>query len=68
MKRLIVGLSGASGVIFGVRLLEVLEGIPQLETHLVISKGAELTLRLETEKSLANSSSFPRRRPGIAGI
>jgi hypothetical protein len=54
MKRLIVGLSGASGVVFGVRLLEVLKGVPQIETHLLVSKGAEITLRLETEKSLAD--------------
>jgi flavin prenyltransferase len=51
MKRLIVGLTGSSGVIFGVRLLEVLKPIPDIETHLILSKGAELTLRLETEKS-----------------
>jgi flavin prenyltransferase len=50
MKRLIVGLTGSSGVIFGVRLLEVLKPIPNIETHLILSKGAELTLRLETEK------------------
>lgn len=53
MKRLIVGLSGSSGVIFGVRLLEALKGIPEVETHLVMSKGAEVTLRLETEKDIA---------------
>ena len=53
MKRLIVGLTGSSGVIFGVRLLEVLKPIPDIETHLILSKGAELTLRLETEKSPA---------------
>jgi flavin prenyltransferase len=54
MKRLIVGLSGASGVIYGVRLLEVLKTIPDIETHLVVSKGAEVTLRLETQTSLAD--------------
>ena len=54
MKRLIVGLTGSSGVIFGVRLLEVLKPIPDIETHLILSKGAELTLRLETEKSPAD--------------
>jgi 4-hydroxy-3-polyprenylbenzoate decarboxylase len=54
MKRLIVGLTGSSGVIFGVRLLEVLKPIPEIETHLILSKGAELTLRLETEKSPAD--------------
>jgi 4-hydroxy-3-polyprenylbenzoate decarboxylase len=54
MKRLIVGLSGASGVIYGIRLLEVLKGIPDVETHLIVSKGAEVTLRLETQTSLAD--------------
>ena len=50
--RLRVGLTGASGVIFGVRLLEVLKTIPGIETHLIVSNGAETTLRLETERSL----------------
>jgi 4-hydroxy-3-polyprenylbenzoate decarboxylase len=45
--RLIVGISGASGVIYGARLLEVLRPLP-VETHLVISRAAELTLALET--------------------
>ena len=54
MKRLIVGLTGSSGVILGVRLLEVLKPIPDIETHLILSKGAELTLRLETERSPAH--------------
>lgn len=54
MQRLIVGLSGASGVVYGVRLLEVLKAIPDIETHLVVSKGAEVTLRLETQTSLAD--------------
>ena len=54
MQRLIVGLSGASGVIYGVRLLEVLKAIPDIETHLVVSKGAEVTLRLETQTSLTD--------------
>jgi 4-hydroxy-3-polyprenylbenzoate decarboxylase len=52
--KLVVGLSGSSGVIFGVRFLEILKGIPEVETHLVMSKGAEVTLRLETEKSVAD--------------
>jgi flavin prenyltransferase len=54
MKRLIVGLSGSSGVIFGIRLLEVLKTIPDIETHLVMSKGAEVTLGLETGKNVAD--------------
>jgi flavin prenyltransferase len=53
MRRLIVGISGSSAVIYGVRLLEVLKDIPEIETHLVMSKGAEVTLQLETSKSVA---------------
>ena len=48
MRRLIVGLSGASGVIYGIRLLQLLRGRPDLETHLVISKPAERTIAEET--------------------
>jgi flavin prenyltransferase len=45
--RLVIGISGASGVIYGVRLLEVLRG-QGIETHLVLSDPARDTLRLET--------------------
>lgn len=47
-RRLVVGISGASGVILGVRMLEVLRGI-DVEVHLVMSKAAELTLMYETD-------------------
>jgi flavin prenyltransferase len=47
-QRLIVGISGASGVIYGARLLEILRAIP-IETHLVISRAAEVTLAVETD-------------------
>jgi len=47
-KRLIVGLSGASGVIYGVRALELLKG-SAVETHLVMSRSAEVTLAYETK-------------------
>ena len=46
--RLIVGISGASGVIYGARLLELLRPLP-VETHLVMSRIAEVTLALETD-------------------
>jgi 4-hydroxy-3-polyprenylbenzoate decarboxylase len=48
VRRLIVGLSGASGVIYGIRLLQVLRERPDIETHLVISKPAERTVVEET--------------------
>ena len=47
-KRLIVGISGASGVIYGVRLLQLLRKT-DIETHLVMSRSAEMTLAYETD-------------------
>ncbi|EPQ0971523.1 UbiX family flavin prenyltransferase [Citrobacter farmeri] len=52
MKRLIVGISGASGAIYGVRLLQVLRDVPDVETHLIMSQAARQTLSLETDLSL----------------
>ncbi|MDE1477744.1 UbiX family flavin prenyltransferase [Xenorhabdus bovienii] len=52
MKRLIVGLTGASGAIYGVRLLQVLQSVEGIETHLVISQSARQTLALETDYTL----------------
>lgn len=52
MKRLIIGISGASGAIYGVRLLEVLRDVGDVETHLVMSQAARQTLALETDYSL----------------
>ena len=46
--RLIVGISGASGVIYGVRLLQALEELP-VETHLVMTRTAEVALAHETD-------------------
>ena len=52
MKRLIVGISGASGAIYGVRLLQVLRDVAGVETHLVMSQAARQALSLETDLSL----------------
>ena len=52
MKRLIVGISGASGAIYGVRLLQVLRDVTDVETHLVMSAAARQTLALETDLSV----------------
>src|SRR2546430_14026504 len=46
--RLVVGISGAWGAIYGARLLELLQPLP-VETHLVMSRSAEVTLALETD-------------------
>ncbi len=50
--RLIVGISGASGVIYGIRMLEVLKDQADIETHLVISSGGKLNIKLETDYDL----------------
>ena len=49
--RLVVGISGASGVIYGVRILQALKALP-VESHLVLSRPAEKTLSLETDLSV----------------
>ncbi len=51
-SRLIVGISGASGVVYGIRLLETLKSLP-VEAHLVMTKAAELTLAHETDLKAA---------------
>lgn len=51
-KRLIVGMSGASGAVLGIGVLKALEKNPQWETHLVITRGAEETISQETDFSL----------------
>lgn len=54
MDRLIVGITGASGAIYGIRLLEALRAHTQLETHLVMTKPAERTIALETGYTVAD--------------
>ena len=56
-KPLIVGISGASGVIYGVRLLEVLRELGEA-THLVISNAAARNLKIETEFELSEVCSL----------
>ena len=48
MKRLVIGIAGASGVIYAVRLLEVLHDVANVETHLVLSDAARQTIGYET--------------------
>jgi 4-hydroxy-3-polyprenylbenzoate decarboxylase len=52
-RRIIVGVSGATGIIYAFRLLEVLRGL-RIETHLVITKPAEMTARYESERSITD--------------
>jgi flavin prenyltransferase len=50
--RIIIGISGSTGAIYGVRLLEVLHTLPDMEVHLVMSEGAKTTITYETEYRL----------------
>src|ERR1700743_419301 len=52
MKRIIVGISGASGVIYGIRALERLRAT-DIETHLILTKAAKITMAHETNRKVA---------------
>ena len=52
MRRIIIGVSGASGSAFAYRALEVLRDIPDVETHVVVSRQAARTIELETKKTV----------------
>ena len=52
-NRLVIGISGASGVVYGVRLLELLRDLP-VETHLVMTRSAQITLAHETDYKVAD--------------
>lgn len=51
-QKIIIGISGASGVIYGIRLLQLLADSDVVETHLVMSKAAQLTISQETDYAI----------------
>ncbi|MFQ5682161.1 MAG: UbiX family flavin prenyltransferase [Candidatus Binatia bacterium] len=51
MRRLIVGISGATGAIYGVRILETLARVKDIETHLVMTRAGKMTIQVETPYS-----------------
>lgn len=53
-KRLVIGISGASGVILGIRALEMLRAIEMVETHLVLSPAAKITIAQETDWKISD--------------
>ena len=51
LRRLVVGISGASGVIYGIRILEILRDVQEVETHLILTNAAKQTIGMETDFS-----------------
>lgn len=66
-RRIIIGISGASGAIYGVRLLQLLKPT-EIETHLVLSKAAEITLGHETDLSLNEVKALADHVHGIKNV
>jgi flavin prenyltransferase len=58
-RRLIIGISGASGIVYGIRMLELLREA-DVETHLVMSRSAEMTLAYETDLKLKDIRALAR--------
>lgn len=56
--RIIVGISGASGVLMGYRLMEALRAVPDMEIHLIMTDGAALTFGMETTIPLSEIKSL----------
>lgn len=53
-RRILVAVTGASGSIYGVRLLELLRPLPDLETHLILSKAGRVTMAAELDRKAAD--------------
>ncbi len=68
MKRLIIGISGASGVVYGVRMLEVLREVEGVETHLVMTPAAKKTIVLETDLGVSNVEALANEVHGFGDI
>ena len=49
MKRLIVAITGASGAVYGIRALEMLQSVPDVETHVILTASAQRTIAHETD-------------------
>ncbi|HXH83299.1 MAG TPA: UbiX family flavin prenyltransferase [Candidatus Tectomicrobia bacterium] len=68
MSRLVVGITGASGSIYGIRLLEVLRASTDLEIHLVISAAGKRTLVEETDYAVADVEALAHHRHDVRDI
>ena len=68
MRRIVVGLSGATGAIYGIRLLQVLQPRSDVETHLVISDPAKETIRLETDWTIPQVEALATKTYAVADL
>jgi flavin prenyltransferase len=68
VRRLVVGITGASGSIYGIRLLEILRTTTDIELHLVISSAGKRTLVEETEWSVADVEALAHHRYDVKDI
>ena len=68
VRRFIIGIAGATGAIYGIRLLQILKTTPNVETHLVMSKAAERTIAFETEYSIKDVQALASANYNIADI
>jgi len=66
--RLLVGITGTTGVVYGIRLLQTLGKKPDIETHLIISSAGEKTISIETEFSAADVRSLASYSYGVDDI
>jgi 4-hydroxy-3-polyprenylbenzoate decarboxylase len=66
-QRLIIGISGASGIVYGIRLLQLLRNTP-VETHLVMTRAAEIALAHETDCKVADLRALANVAYGINDI
>jgi 4-hydroxy-3-polyprenylbenzoate decarboxylase len=62
VKRIVVGISGASGAVYGIRFLDLLRGLPDVETHLVVSDPAKRTIVEETDWAVKDVEALAARR------
>lgn len=66
--RLIIGMSGASGLIYGIRLLEVLHKEKNVETHLVMTASAKMNIALETDWTVAGVKALASQVHSVTDI
>lgn len=58
IKRIVIGVTGASGIVYAIDLMKKLQAVPNIETHGILSAWAKKNLQLETEYSLSDVANF----------